>query len=137
MMQLVKMNRRNFLLTGAAGVGLTTVSLLSSCEPSIVSREVLHLPGTAGKFCSEKELIQMGKEYMSAHPDEAGRNRLYTQLLSVLPQEAKTADKKTLAGLLANQKLKDFSNGDVVVLSGWVLSLTEARQCALYTLTRS
>jgi len=29
---------------------------------------------------------------------------------------------------------QDFGNGKIAVVDGWILSVTEARQCALYSL---
>ena len=31
----------------------------------------------------------------------------------------------------------DFDDGRTVVVDGWILSATEARQCALYSLTQA
>jgi hypothetical protein len=33
------------------------------------------------------------------------------------------------------KKKEDFAKSNTVIVKGWVLSRTEARQCALYTLT--
>jgi hypothetical protein len=38
-------------------------------------------------------------------------------------------------GTLDDQIRDDFANGRTVVVDGWVLSLTEARQAALFSLT--
>jgi F420-0:gamma-glutamyl ligase len=40
-----------------------------------------------------------------------------------------------LAAALAQRVQQDFVDGHVVHVDGWVLSLTEARQCALHSLT--
>jgi hypothetical protein len=32
---------------------------------------------------------------------------------------------------------RDFTEGHTVEVQGWVLSITEARQCALYSLARA
>ena len=37
----------------------------------------------------------------------------------------------------AEQVRRDFAEGRTVEVQGWVLSVTEARQCALYSLVRA
>lgn len=45
----------------------------------------------------------------------------------------KQPDNTQLAQLLEENIRNDYSSGNIVTLKGWVLSLTEARQCALYS----
>ncbi len=37
--------------------------------------------------------------------------------------------------MMSEKVQADFDNGETVVVRGWVLSRTEARQCALFSLT--
>ena len=46
------------------------------------------------------------------------------------PSRALLASRPQLAELVAD----DFARGPVVLVQGWVLSATEARQCALFSL---
>ena len=51
-------------------------------------------------------------------------------------------DAQTLGGMLAEERAErlstcvqaDFAHGRTIQLNGWILSVTEARQCALYSL---
>jgi hypothetical protein len=40
-----------------------------------------------------------------------------------------------LATTLDQQIKNDFITGNMVMVDGWILSVTEARQCALFSLT--
>jgi hypothetical protein len=39
--------------------------------------------------------------------------------------------------MLENKVENDFKTGKIAVIKGWVLSLTEARQCALFSILQS
>jgi hypothetical protein len=43
-------------------------------------------------------------------------------------------DKKLIQKLLDSRVEQDFKTGKTVTAGGWVLSVTEARQCALYSI---
>lgn len=73
-------------------------------------------------ICDDKELLAIGEAYLNQHPEEASKDNL----ASLLPT----------ASLLSTRIQTDFQTGNTVVVKGWVLSLTEARQCALYSLSR-
>jgi len=46
-----------------------------------------------------------------------------------------SADSALVASQLAKKIQQDFQQDKTVVVDGWVLSRTEARQCALFSLT--
>ena len=48
-----------------------------------------------------------------------------------------TSDSLALQEKMQQKVRADFENGETLVIQGWVLSQTEARQCALYSLTQS
>jgi hypothetical protein len=80
-------------------------------------------------------LQQLGQAYLAATPTERSAPEL-TRLL--LPGESVAGlDDDTLRGRLRNRVLDDFTAGRVTLVDGWILSLTEARQCALLALARS
>lgn len=43
-------------------------------------------------------------------------------------------DRSALEKLLNQHVLDDFKTGKTIMAAGWVLSITEARQCALYSI---
>ena len=73
----------------------------------------------------------IGRRYRRAYPDESSAPRL---------RAAIGASHRTTAMIgwtqqsLDEQLLADFAGGRTVVVNGWVLAVTEARQCALYSI---
>ena len=65
----------------------------------------------------------LGRAYLQRHPHEA----LPTRLAEVVPEDP----------LVRNRQVRaDFAAGRVVILGGWILSLTECRYCALQAIAR-
>jgi hypothetical protein len=74
-----------------------------------------------------QSLLEIGKAYLERHPDEKKPQRL----ADLLMDGGHTAD---LTGYFNEKIRKDFEKGDTTLTSGWVLSVTEARQAALFSL---
>jgi len=102
------MDRRRFLHLSAFGVTASAVSLGSG-------------PGRA----TPQELLDLlGPETVR------GLGRRYREMVPA-------ADLLSAAhwrGSITQRGRDDFARGRTVVVQGWVLSLTEARQCALFSL---
>ena len=124
------MNRRNFL---ALGIGVTAVPLFSACRSDSKWLQVISQPGTIARFCDEKELLEIGSSYLQMFPHERKSSTLQTLILDDL----ETSSRNTLVNSLEQKKSGEFRNAESVIVAGWVLSRTEARQCALYTLKRN
>ena len=82
-------------------------------------------PDVLSNICSRERIIEIGKKYrqISSENDENSLN----QLLSV-DQQQPTKE------FFEEKVRKDFENNDTVLIDGWLLSVTEARQCALLSL---
>lgn len=119
-----------FLLAGLAlGLGFTYTNRFRGangwtaalCRP----RVLMSVGGT-------KVIDEIGKTYTAINPAEASAEVLIGKLFN------KTNDPRTeiKAGVIPywmdKKSRNDFENGKTIVVNGWVLSLTEARQCALY-----
>lgn len=83
------------------------------------------------KFKKSSRII--GALYLSTHPQERNRSLLTSYLW---PQQCPSwiPSKKRLKEHLDRQNKKDFEEGRVVSIQGWLLGLTEARLCALTAL---
>ena len=80
----------------------------------------------------------VGRAYLAAHPAEAKRDWLAERLSADLrchDCHPARSDAGRLRAGLARQLRADFGQSRVVRVDGWVLSLTEARLCALAALT--
>ena len=123
------MKRRNFIYLGAAGA----VSLVvPGCRPSDhILRKKIALPAMLAGFSDEKGLKKIGKEYDARL---GGKSSYYYE--DALLEEAKHANVQVnnIVPFLAEQAQRDFESEKMVVADGWVISETEARQCALLAL---
>jgi hypothetical protein len=80
----------------------------------------------------------VGRAYLADHPAEADRDWLAAQLgadLRCQDCDPARSDTARLRAALARQLRADFAQRRVVRVDGWVLSVTEARLCALAALT--
>jgi hypothetical protein len=122
------MKRRDFILFGA---GLSITPLVSACRNDSKWLPLLSKPTTVTQFCDQAELLSIGQAYTQMHPVENDRIKLQDLILQDLRADT---DQQLLANL-DKKKRQEFSTLNTVIVKGWVLSRTEARQCALYTLT--
>jgi hypothetical protein len=74
---------------------------------------------------------EIGTQYRAAMPNE---NTVATLRDAISDSQHQTFS-WSRAGSIEEQIRDDFAAGRTVVVSGWVLSVTEARQCALYSLS--
>jgi len=124
------MDRRRFLhvAAGGAAVTLTTTSCAGDrgFELAALSETAL-LPALGGD-----EVRAVGRRYREMVPAESSVKALRTAILDTRPSVLQRAlgREATVAALVDG----DFAAAHVVVVNGWVLSVTEARQCALYSL---
>jgi hypothetical protein len=121
------MDRRKFL---GISLGAAALPLVESCRTDTKWLPLLSKPSTVAQFCDEKELLAIGRAYSDKFPDETKG-----QLQRLLLADQDPSSEQDLVSRIEQAKKNDFRNGATVIANGWVLSRTEARQCALYTLT--
>lgn len=126
------MKRRTFIITAcAAAVSIPVInySLLDSRDP-------LTYPKELSRFCDEKSIQHIGARFLSLVPTENTKEKLTALLLTDFSGKKLNISDKSMINELLNKKIhKDFSEYNTIVINGWVISTTEARQCALYSLT--
>lgn len=116
---------------------LSTGLTLQGCsEPEQELTKVLALPETLSQTYDEKTIRQIGKAFAKAFPDQYNINDLEQVLKkrqdgNIIPASIGTVE---LRSILEQQVKQDFQSGQTIILDGIILSLTEARQCALFTL---
>jgi hypothetical protein len=128
------MQRRKFILLSA--VGSTSIGIMGiSCgqrHPEYY--HILDKPGQLSQICDTKTIREIGKEYRLQIPAESKADQLEI-LLSSDPEGkpvSSSADSLFVQNLISKKILKDFEKGNTVVVNGWILAVTEARQCALF-----
>ena len=75
---------------------------------------------------------EIGDAYRSQFPEENDRHVLRSRLLESFPSDHALSE-----AAIKRQISAEFEEGQVVRVNGWVLSRSEARQCALYSLFTS
>ncbi|HBY96447.1 MAG TPA: hypothetical protein DEP84_21305 [Chloroflexi bacterium] len=131
--------RRRELLTIALWLGLATRLRPSVQWSAPAARPQLDsLSASVAGLLKYKESARIvGRTYLQNVPQEADAQTL-VNLLSLGPvhnnSESRNATTNTLRELLQLRMRQDFEEGQIVKLQGWILSVTEARLCALVAL---
>ena len=132
------MKRRTFILI--SGVGAITLGIPWVGCRNRTSRinSALSQPQVLGRICGEREVLEIGTLYRKQVPDEDGETHLVSLLLTdgTGKSISASAEKSSLEPWLEQKTRNDFETGRTIVVRGWVLSVTEARQCAVYSLAR-
>jgi hypothetical protein len=132
------MKRRTFILLSGVSVISLGIPWVSCRNRTSGLNEVLSRPQFLGRICEEREVHEIGRTYRMQVPGEAGETQLVTLLLTDNTGKSISAstERASLGSWLERKIDNDFKTGQTVMVKGWVLSVTEARQCAVYSLTR-
>lgn len=94
------------------------------------------MPEELGNFCEEKTIRAIGDQYRKQVPQENDKAKLEQLLLAdQAGKRVSSSDNAAIIALLDKKIQDDFDNSRILVLAAWVISVTEARQCALFSLT--
>ncbi len=125
------MKRRTFIFAS-----ITVIALIPIGEYSWKSfnSNPLIKPKELDRFCEEKEINDMGKEYRNQMPSEDRKDILTKLLLNNNGIVFKKSSNIPLEDFLDKKINEDFQSSKIIVLKGWIISITEARQCALFSM---
>ncbi len=124
------MKRRNFILLTSAGVAALAIpTLVYSLHENPID-PLLFQPQSLANIWDTDTMNTIGLNYMLKVPKENRERILVKRLMGKSAGES-----ANLATTLEQQIQKDFITGNTVMVDGWILSVTEARQCALFSLT--
>ncbi|MBS1521669.1 MAG: hypothetical protein JST50_11775 [Bacteroidetes bacterium] len=122
------MQRRTFIHLSTYTALALTLPFTESCSPS--PETIASRPFLFSKLADKKTIAEAGIAYRKKFPKENDQIVLSNLLIG-----AKTSlDKSVIEKQLDDRILDDFKAGKTVTAAGWVLSITEARQCALYSI---
>jgi hypothetical protein len=133
------MKRRTFIYTGtgivvATGLGVGTF-LLRNPE-SKWKIQPFHYPFILSDFLNEEFLRAIGNNYLVVRPDENSKEKLLSEITSGLPKTQNNTNDPDEQAIKIEKKVEmDFKSERMVLINGWVISETEARQCALLFLS--
>ena len=128
------MQRRHFIYLSAYTAAALTLPFAAGCNHERMDMEAQ--PLFFSHLADVKTIIETGAAYRKAHPAEDDKNKLAELLLANNPLPP-SANNKAIQSMLDNKVKYDFKTGRIAVVRGWVLSVTEARQCALFSIIQS
>lgn len=117
------MNRRHFLEVAAVSAVALSLPGIALGKTASAEWETLAQPDLLSSL-GEPRVRAIGLCYRETHPHES--NAVHLAAAICRPPSSPTN--------LRQQIQNDFAAGRTVIVDGWVLALTEARQCALFSL---
>ena len=129
------MKRRSFIAASLLSlVGIGAYSFFKGMRNSI--EEELYEPRFLSRICDRRTLQTLGAAYLRLKPKEKGSHGLLNNLLVHRSQWVfpKKQDLPDLELEIEKQIKEDFDTDNIILVQGWVLSVTEARQCAYFSL---
>ena len=125
------MDRKKFIRFASIS-SLALIIPSTSCvlfEPKL--KDVLRKPMSLSKILEDDAIDLIGKSFMDEFSNENQKNILEKLLLG--DNDPKLTSISFLTQFLKDGIAQDFKMNNIVVIRGWILSITEARQCALHT----
>ena len=124
------MKRRNFVLFSALGLTAVSIPTLSCSYGKVEYDPALAEPILLSTLWNTETIAGIGIGYREQSSGENSKRALVNHLY-----EGVERNPETLPSSINQKVIKDFEKDETVVIDGWVLSATEARQCALLSLT--
>ena len=127
------MKRRNFLVFSALGITSVALPVWYYNNNKSYSIDTLVVePEYLSHIMDGPSIHDLGLRYIEQIPEESSK----TKLLSLLPEVNGTM-RDDIVYTIRKKIVADYRNGDTICIDGWVLSRTEARQCALFSLIKN
>ena len=126
------MQRRTFIHLSAYTTIALTLPVIDGCGWNSTDK-ILSQPLFFSHLVDIKTINETGLAYRKLFPAEDNQAALNQLLLG----NNASNDKNIIQKQLDEQVDQDFKAGKTVTAKGWVLSITEARQCALYSIINS
>ena len=123
---------RKRLLAAAGGLALPLA--FAPLRPWTALVDVSPAGRFAGLLADRGSAAAVGRAYLATTPSEARTDVLVSRLTASLERGTGSPGDDGLRRLLAMRIDRDFEEERVATLDGWVVSVTEARLCALCAL---
>lgn len=119
----MELNRRRFLQVGALGVA---AAIVQTCREQ--HDRALDQPSLISTLGADR-VRELGAHYRAQTPTENTAAALRAAINN-------NRGSRLLRRSIDDAVHEDFANGRIVLVDGWVLSITEARQAALLSLSQ-
>jgi hypothetical protein len=124
----MQLDRRRFLQVSALGVAAAIV--YPACEGSARRAAEVDKPHLLDMLGADR-VRAIGKRYVAGTPNENTADALR----AAISKSRNQSRVPLMPRSIDDQVREDFINGNTVLVDGWVLSVTEARQAALFALS--
>lgn len=124
----MQLDRRRFLQVSALGVAAAIA--YPACEGSDRSSAQVDKPRLLAMLGADR-VRAIGKRYVAGAPNENSADALR----SAISKSRSQSRVPLMPRSIDDQVREDFTTGHTVLVDGWVLSVTEARQAALFALS--
>lgn len=125
------MKRRNFILLSTGGVAALAIPTWYNLYGPFDYNPLLVEPELLSYIWDNNTISEIGQNYRQLFPNENTERRLVSLLTEHISSDSISFNEE-----VNNQIQEDYKDGRIVMLDGWLLSVTEARQCALFSLTQ-
>ncbi len=129
------MRRRKFIQIAAYSAAAISVPLLNGCSEKPINAAIAQ-PQFLAHIFDAKTMLETGQAYLKQVPEENNKNKL-ADLLINNSSVTSTSGAKAVYTIMDKKVRQDFETNKIAVVNGWILSITEARQCALLSLMKS
>jgi len=101
--------------------------------------KALAQPKVLSLLCDDRTIGILGRAYLKLKPDESCCGTLSNDLLGDTANNVvlENEDMAEVELQIEKRIKRDFETSNTVILKGWVLSITEARQCAFFSILYS
>ena len=129
------MKRRSFIAASGLGISALAFSALALFG-DLFSRNSCARPVFLSQLCDDETLRLLGRAYVNLTPEGRNKEILMKQLYGkpVDVRSLRQSDILSMQEEVEDAISRDFNAGRTLALNGWILSVTEARQCALFAI---
>jgi hypothetical protein len=126
------MKRRKFILLSGLGVSAIAIPTWYYKFNTPEYDQLLTEPELLSHIWDGTTICEIGEIYRKQFSDENSERKLVKHL-----SDYESTETTTITEVLRQQITDDYNKRNTVMVDGWVLSRTEARQCALFSLTQT
>jgi len=126
------MKRSVFIKLSAYSTVAASIPWLNACNEKPINAAIAQ-PQFLSHIFDAKTMLATGQAYLKQAPDENSKNKLAALLIDNSSATSSTGV-NSIHSYFEKMVKQDFAKGKIAIVDGWILSVTEARQCALYSL---
>lgn len=125
------MERKDFIMLSAYTAAAFMMPFAQGCSPSATDKAISE-PAFLSHILDVKNIRAVGEAYLKQSPAENDKSKLMGLLMT--DGLLKDTSAGSIHSFFDKKSQQDFEKGNTTVIDGWILSVTEARQCALFAL---